>query len=525
MRGNGACVVAKLAGLVLTLASVAARADVTVSATPAALDLCPGGNAAGAWVVVRNGGTQPVRDVCINALANGPITWRFSQATANARCDVVVAALPAGGSASAVLTVQLTSTPPSNPALHLRAAYLGNDANKGTVAGIAVGTLEVKPVAPASVEGLKAEVRIEVASMHEEEKARALLVLTNATTVPLKLGPLVFRDAANTTLSIAEGAKVPDTLAPNSSAVIALALAAAKDITPGKRSGVVEVEALGACGAVLRRAVPYEVTLGVFGQSDLMTLVGVPALLFLPGFLVFSVWILLWSLGMRVRFLAKRGGDEFVLSLKSAEFWVLAITLSLVAFWIAPSTRLGYTEAYQLRDIARLWWASLIFGVLTYGAMYGIDRLRKAQEERRAKEAADAADRKSAAEAEEEARRTPTDHDSVTQLLERMVRRQWPLNQSKPVDGGFRLWPGKGGTSWWVISPIEWRRTAEQAEQADPAGAQTAEQLLGEIGKIQTAGAGTVAWADGVGPRELSDSAITPSATDRALVKLTTVDD
>jgi hypothetical protein len=107
----------------------------------------------------------------------------------------------------------------------------------------------------------------------------------------------------------------------------------------------------------------------VLGESEIVALLGIPSLLFLPGFLVVITFRLLWSLSP--------GGEFSFLKLKSVQFWFITISVSLIIVLLLYPLLPGGTAlgvgTYSLADIAYIWVSSILLGA----AAYGFERLRR----------------------------------------------------------------------------------------------------------------------------------------------------
>lgn len=107
--------------------------------------------------------------------------------------------------------------------------------------------------------------------------------------------------------------------------------------------------------------VKYEFDAGVLGDTALLTAVGVPSFLLLPGFLVVVVFCMLWN------HVGKR--ERIPLDVKSPEFWSLAVLLSLTSALIYPLVwKRNYLEGYNFKDIYRIWFGSAGVAVIAWGA-------------------------------------------------------------------------------------------------------------------------------------------------------------
>jgi hypothetical protein len=126
-----------------------------------------------------------------------------------------------------------------------------------------------------------------------------------------------------------------------------------------------------------------DLEVGIFGQSEILTALGIPSLLVLPGVLVMLVVGMLWKAGVRFG----QPTAEFPYQAKSPEFWLFAVSLSFVAVllgrWVFQRP---YLNIYQLSDLMWLWFLSVLSGGLAFVAgdlVWGeILRARRRYEER-----------------------------------------------------------------------------------------------------------------------------------------------
>ncbi len=123
----------------------------------------------------------------------------------------------------------------------------------------------------------------------------------------------------------------------------------------------------------------HEIDVGIFGESDIYRLLGVPSLILLPGFLIVVTWWYCW-LGWRGlgRIVGREAAGEFPIKWKTPQFWGLAILLSLVyAGAYSSLTRYDYLIAYSYRDFLKVVFYSIVAGFVLFvllGLCYYIPR-------------------------------------------------------------------------------------------------------------------------------------------------------
>jgi hypothetical protein len=93
----------------------------------------------------------------------------------------------------------------------------------------------------------------------------------------------------------------------------------------------------------------------VRGEASVLTALGVPSLLLLPGFLMIATIGLLWRLGFRV---GRASATQFPLQTTDPTYWVVVIALSLL-LTASPLIGRDLSLGYGLHDIKELWLRSL----------------------------------------------------------------------------------------------------------------------------------------------------------------------
>lgn len=354
------------------VAAAPATPQLTLEVVPATLEL-PWQGDVEALVVVRNPSEVTVRDVRLSWFTN---------------TGVQVTATPTGTQSlapgsMAAWTLRLAShgaEPPTGP-VHLRVDYTGEN-ESGSVSAVALGTLAVTSPALETVDKV-AQLRIEtsLATLMQHRPGVVYLVLTNSADVPVQVqavhaqGPefvmlnspdlhSAMPIAPGQTLTFSVGVDVPDMVQPGKHLLLfELPLAWERDgrIWQGTLVRTLAVEA------------------GVLGESELLTLLGIPSLLVLPGFLMMMVWSVLWR--------QIKPKHDFPFAAKTAEFWLFAITLSLLAALTYPLITgwfglvRNYLHGYSLNDIWWVWIGALGFAVLAYSTgvcvHWGIQRWKQ----------------------------------------------------------------------------------------------------------------------------------------------------
>lgn len=513
----------------LTMSAAPAYSEglpVTITVTPQSLNLCPN-SAEKALIVVQNNRQTPIHNVCLTFFSNGMVETIFPATTPildnvpaknHESCQgVVVPLLPKGGSFSTLADVKLTGYSVTDTALYFQANYQFGEP-PDVIPANAVGTLTIHGQVMPNAEAMKVETKVDFASLHENEEGRLVLTITNGSSDYLILEKLAANSLSYATVKPSvENEALPLTISPQSIVAFEYVIKAIDKIIPGRYIGLVDVDAIASCGVPLHRVADYIVPLGVFGQSELLTTIGVPSLLFLPGVLILTLWMLLWRFeGIRVGFLAReKGAKDFFVAAKDPEFWLLGITFSLLIFAFSPYLPgFGYLQPYQLSDIAYLWGISLMVGLFFYVVMLGLDRWLENRRQKRL-----------AVKNKKEADRTLTPDDDVLTALKRMKLRGFNIHNRRRVESqdntksfrGFRLWSDNKDQTFWVIPPIKCKKLNPQKyNDFDPAeNVKNTDALEESLRKLKEERGAEINWCrNGIltGPKEMGPSEFSETA-------------
>ncbi|HEX8489442.1 MAG TPA: hypothetical protein VF626_00355 [Chthoniobacterales bacterium] len=270
---------------------------------------------------------------------------------------------------------------------------------------IAVAALAITGQAPqalAEVVEIKAETTIE--SLNEKRPGFIYLVLKSKTNVPITLEPIRvkkpswiavqapestnFKADSNPQATMAATVLNNPVLSPYESRAIEFKLTAESRVTPGKQLVVFEVPLTWEKAGLSQKSVAVatqQIDIGVFGETAILAALGVPTFLFLPGFLMVASFAWLWRIGK-----PKAERDDFPLKANTPDFYLLSITLSLLAFLLYPpltgyflKVRRDFTEAYGLPDVVAIWFGSVLVGVSVFGFVRLVGWVRKAIRARR----------------------------------------------------------------------------------------------------------------------------------------------
>src|ERR1041385_8058761 len=106
----------------------------------------------------------------------------------------------------------------------------------------------------------------------------------------------------------------------------------------------------------------HDFNVEVLAVSGLLSVLGASSILFLPGFLAVTVFLVLNRLWGKYT-----AGEKWELDWKSPEFWMAALTVSLVAPYLYPwfsQLRFGekrdYRNGYGFSDVVLIWFALIL---------------------------------------------------------------------------------------------------------------------------------------------------------------------
>ena len=348
--------------------------------------------------------------------------------------------LTPGGGVSWLLEVARTNDSHETVQVHFRLDYkLRNSVSTSEVVNCAMASLEVQDRQQIQLEKV-AEVRAEssLKLLQEPRTGTVYIVVKNMSDSALNLlsiNPNIPSDLIVT--NVPRDRQV----APRTVAVFPLDISAAKTVHSGKHLLLFEVnlawndEGHSQTGSALCK---YECDVGVLGDSEFLVPVGVPSFLLLPGFLIVIVFSMLWGLFHKDK--------PFPWSAKTAEFWSLAIIISLLAITAYRLRGSNLLDGYGLKDVYLVWFGSATVGLVIWAVTEACFRLRLRVVEGRKRR-----------EIDEVQRRTFTSDDSPVEVLRKLAlnKRGFQLDQVKvQVEGstarGFLLQPQDGAhpTAW-----------------------------------------------------------------------------
>jgi len=337
--------------------------NIKVEVVPATVEVPTGGRKAKAVAVVRNESGDTLQDVRLSYWADASVTAELDPRKPRS--------LPPNTDLSWSLTLSRGADDvPVHGSVHLRVDYKVEAKEKQTaVSHVIFGTIDTKEPETETVDPVAdVQIKTEMESLDDLSKAWVYLVITSK---------------AKTRLGVSVDAKWPYPveidkcrpepvvipLEPLATELVSFPIQATKRVSPGKHLIVFDVALTwGDPKRLLTRhvIVTHDVGVSVFGESAaILTVLGVPTLLALPGFLILVTVQLLWEFKL---FKSKHDPGQYTLEAKSAPFWMLAVTLSIIViggYWLAVDS--GFPKYYKLMDLITIWFSSVVLGVAGYG--------------------------------------------------------------------------------------------------------------------------------------------------------------
>lgn len=380
-----------------------AIASPKLEVVPSKLELCQLTSKARLTVIFDNPSDAPLAGLEIKPAGAGGIHID----------NPTLGVVPAHASRSWDLTA--TCNPCAVGTVHLRATYRGKD--QELLAGIASFEISPSNINMAAIGTMS--VRPQRAELTEEKPGMAWLYVTNVSPYALRVSPTFHRRSdAQAVVKLVNPPAALD-LAPF--AMVAFPFGMFMEAL-GKDTMLVDAQVSwndGQCQRAGSLVTSFDVEAGSTEFAMLIKLLGLPALLLLPGVLLLSASAILWRLGLALEH-PRATSSEFWFSYGSPYFWVLAICVSFVWFRIYAWLGTDLRETYRLDDIIALWSYSLLIGALLHMVAFTVIRTLAGWRVRRT------------------AARTPTNKDDAWTTLRKLALRGGTLKLRQAERGALR---------------------------------------------------------------------------------------
>ncbi len=342
--------------------------------------------------------------------------------------------------------------------------------------GAAVASLDVQDRSYLTIDKL-ATIRLESAVDHldENQSAQLYVIVTNISSVPVTISgmqpfsPRFIRlilagsdpksDSCKTALLAAAPPpfKVSETvLQPQQSSTFPVIACVTDQAVAGSQRVVIEADLKWVENGAERTgslSVAQTLPVTIFGESDLLKLVGVPSFLFLPGFLFLTSFHSLWK--------QVYPRTQAPAAVTASETALLSVSISFVSALVYPlMAHRSYLQGYGVRDVMNVWFGSIMAAIIAWCFVGGVRLLAVWIRRWRQHRAAEKARR----EHDERIReRTATKDDSALDMLRRMslVGMEPPpeqatvsLDGARPAPCFIVMNPSADDPHCWVAPPI-----------------------------------------------------------------------
>jgi hypothetical protein len=345
-----------------------AQGAVTTEVVPRSIDV-PENDAAQARLILRNRTPDTLASIAITPVTNTRTKIEIAPAfDSSARVEP-------GGDLVWNVSVSRGAADPVDGDVNLEIHYRQlRHESPGGLPQVAYTTLQVKRLDLADLADVKIETTLD--ALDQQHPGKIYLVITNKSSQSITVRDV--RGSVPGFITI-DTQQVRDsiranpaafTFLPHQTGAIPIAVEAASRVQPGTHLLVFTIDlGWGKNGQTGRRSVvaTRSINVGVFGESVLVKVLAIPSILLMPGVLILVVWGLLWKWGVLKW---KKDLGQFpvdVSSPVSLQFWVVSISISIVAVAFYMWTFNNVLALYGLADLVWLWLLSVfVFGAGVY---------------------------------------------------------------------------------------------------------------------------------------------------------------
>lgn len=312
-------------------------------------------------LILRNPGVDDLLDVTISWFASAPISVIVPEAS--------LSRLPSGDTHTFSISISREASGALPGELTFEARYSTIDQQGVPHVHTAISApTKVEAGAIESVgEVAKLEIRTALASLNEKRPGDLYLLITNIADADVIIRSI--KPTAPEFIDLEPEGALPSLIPSGRTLIIPYEVSAATSLQPGKQLVLFDVELSWPRGerqATGNLVATQEVSVEVFGESAILGLISVPAFLLLPGALI--------VLSFELCLLALWRRSDLPLTATSAQFWLIAVPLSLLMAVIYPHFPGGqnYLLAYGFGDVVRVWMYSTVIGVLAFITWWGV---------------------------------------------------------------------------------------------------------------------------------------------------------
>jgi hypothetical protein len=359
------CVSAVLLVVGLCSPGVLAQDPQKVELIPATIELPTKGEVE-TQLILRNKSQQPLKDISVS--------W-FSASGVSINPNQLESVATLGPQAETFWTLRLSQSAdgivPGN-------VYFRVNFQTGDVPQVLYATLGVNNRQANEVDQVVSVVpKTSSTLLNEQRPGQVFLVINNKGNQPIRIGTITTRGPDFIKATPDMQGFAPDAngfvqIAPRDSINVPVQMKVTDAVLPGKHLFIFQVPVEWGAKEYLQTAsviAQQEFDVGILGESEILTALGVPSFLILPGFLIITSFLLLAKLNRRETL----QGESVLKTGTNPYFWVIAITLAgAMAFLYPVATKLvkgtprDYLIGYGLYDIVIVWLASVLTGIAAW---------------------------------------------------------------------------------------------------------------------------------------------------------------
>ena len=341
---------------------------ITLSLTPDTVALSPAETAQ--VVVVARIPVEDVESIALSSFSDMEVGVEIA--------DPVRSELPLQG--DQVWEVTLTRSGKGQPTgkVYFSAEYQQRQSDGRLLPGVVSASLDIQERVPDPIEEvITAKLETSLDTLQDQQTRQVFVVVSNISDVPVTVTRIETWPISHVTTTV-EDLDGGVRLDPQEAHPFALILTADDQVQPGKHLLVVRVDAeweRGGRPMAGSLVLNQEFEASAFGESAILQVMGIPSLLFLPGFLFVTTLILLWG-----RWYPKEKLLGLELDFRKADFLWAAVTLSLVVVvlypWLTgsflpwllrrPMDSRNLLQGYGFDDIVGLWLGAVLTGFLLW---------------------------------------------------------------------------------------------------------------------------------------------------------------
>jgi hypothetical protein len=368
---------------------------------------------------------------------------------------------------------------------------------RGSGGGVVTKSVTVAPTKPETLDQL---VHITLGSaatpVRSGQSAKLLALVTNDAPSPVEVEGATGEGPKFVTISdgLPHG-KTRTHVPAGGTGVVPLTVKASERVETGTERLVVALPVSAGSQHVTLRA-EHDLDVSVGGASELLTILGVPSLLLIPGFIVLGISAALWQLRW---WRPAWDQDDYPFAPNTPQFWVLAVTVSLliVAAWSLVEDPSPFMGEYGVGDVVKIWLISLVVGAIAHAAALNGRNYRAN-------------------------RRMPREGDEPIATLQKLARRGLSVRRPRVQFSGsayLQLTPEQEGKTAWIATRImyAWKPGAsdelEKQLKREIATSGNPKKVATLLKNAKLSQKIDVQWKDGRTPFPVKEDALTPEPT------------